>query len=427
MTTINIYDNKNFEEDVSILQKDYKKELDEIKELLRTLHKDNLQLRKLLLEKYVFDIDNKINNIEEDGKGNGESETISDVVEETIKEEDGNVSNVHSKNDKSIVPSKKEIDGLKKELISLLPTFTKEDARLNCKIIQSNYPHLNSHNRKELLKDSYTLTDMVNDLKMGRYDIEKYILKPLLDSGEVKSFKANPKIKKSLKLYYRVGDETSTKIAHFTKRNTVNAPFVLPASVEGKYYHNVSLLPTGEIEHISNNQNHRRFILKYDIYDVMYIKSLSDDKSFTYADFKILCNKNKEWNAMTLHKLIYNIRNNESFNDIINRARSVLTNDMFFSRKDDMLKINDAMTYITVQQAEAWCSAYINGNKSRDVFVWELQRRFPELNKDYIAIIIYNSGNSELLDVLKEDKVKFDFVENNPSKRKNLIMNGGLM
>ena len=199
---------------------------------------------------------------------------------------------------------------------------------------------------------------------------------------------------------------------------------ILPSSSK-VLYNNITLLPTGELQH-GSEKSRRKFLLKYNIYDLLYIKSLSDDDGFTMKDFRSIYEDNPKWSRLDLYKLIYNIRNNGELKKIMENARAVFEKDMKFTKKNDILYINGVNTEIPVHQARDWCNVYINSNKSRDVYIYELQKKFVKINKDYVAIIIYNHSNDELLDVLKKEKTNA-FVENNPSKRKNLIMNGGLI
>ena len=85
------------------------------------------------------------------------------------------------------------------------------------------------------------------------------------------------------------------------------------------------------------------------------------------------------------------------------------------------------MTYIPTHQIESWFNNYVNSNKTKDEYIWNLQRRFPEINKDCIAILFYNINNKELTSLWRKKDDVEPFVENNPSKRRNLIQNGGIL
>ena len=431
MTTINIYENNDGES--LILKEDIHNELKEIKELLESLKQENKSLKKMI-------IDLKFSKCEKKNDDDKSVDRIEKIIEEKTKNITDNPNNVTATITETLQEMNKEktnetkekdtthIKGLKKSvseykeiLLSKLPQYTTSSAKEYKNKVQRKYTASDSNGRKKLLKSVYTLNDMVKDLELEKYHIKRYILEDLIKEGRVKFFKINKNASTSSRVYYQiVKSEDNTTSNHSRK---IDALFTIPDSVT-LLYNDLKLLKNGEIEYGTKT---RKFVLKYNIYDIFYIKSLSDDNNFTMGDFFKLANKNDTWDKLSLYKLIYNLRENNDLQEIINRARKVFKQDMHFDAKGDILLINNTVTHIPLHQVQSWCSAYVNGNKSRDVFIWELQKRFQELNRDYIAIILYNNGNDELANLLKENKDDEVFIENNPSKRRNLIMNGGLI
>ena len=277
------------------------------------------------------------------------------------------------------------------------------------------------------LKDN---KEMLKELKKDNLRLKQLIMELDLKLLKEKEDKGNSTTNKVVETPQKAKTVTGKEI-NKNKKEKDKKPWlkdeddfeVLPKTAK-KLYKNVELLPTGELEYGSRNSR-RKYKLNYDIYDVLYVASVSGNKNFKMLDFKRLHEKNG-WERHSLYKLIYNIRENNDLINIINEAQSVLMKPKSFSKENDVLYIDNVDTEIPVHLARDWCNVFMNNNKSRDVYVWELQRKYTHLNKDYVAIIIYNHSNDSLLDVLKKEK-NTGFVENNPSRRKNLIMNGGMI
>lgn len=415
MTTINIYENKSGED--SILQKDYSKEFDELKELLNQVLKENKNLKKMILD------------LKYGKKETNESKKVADTVRDALKElgqiEKDKVQTVTlttnnaNKVEKKSKFSEKELKNYKSLIMGKLQGFNKEGAMNYTRNLQRQYKNASASERKSLLKDIYTVNDMMEDTGLSRYDLETYVLKSLINEKRIDCFRINPSKEKSLIVYYRL-----EKFSR--KRLNDNDKFEIVSSSAKSLYENLELLSDGSLKYTNRNKT-REFILDFDIYDILFVKSVSDKSNFSMGDFKKLHTEH-EWEREKVYRLIHNIRENPVLKKIIGTAKNVFVTNKDFDKQNNILTINGSVTHIPIHQAKSWCDAYINNGKDKDVFIWELQKRFPEINRDCIAILLYNVSNNELHDVLKEDKKDVgDFVENNPSKRRNLIMNGGLI
>ena len=292
----------------------------------------------------------------------------------------------------------------------------------------------NKHTEETSLILQENLTNELNDIKEMLKELRKdnLRLKQLIMELDLRLLKENEEKKDNKEAVSKTTSDTKIKtvtgkqIKHektTRKRHRLkdNEKFEIVSSAK-ELYNDLKLLQNGEFEHGTYRRKHK---LKYDIYDVLYIDSVSSSENFTMGDFKKLVEKN-DWDRHSLFKLIYNIRNNqEMFNRINNLRTKGFRKKWKFSKQNEILYADGVNTEIPVYLARDWCDVYMNSNKSIDVYVWELQKKYAN-HKEWIPVIIYNHGNNELVDVLKKDKSN-PFVENNPSKRKNLIMNGGLI
>ena len=110
------------------------------------------------------------------------------------------------------------------------------------------------------------------------------------------------------------------------------------------------------------------------------------------------------------------------FNNIISDFKVKVT-DCNFKIVNDSLRIMGEKTYIPSNTVKEIVN--IIGDKGfSELLVYRLCKSYNQYNELYIRIICENYDNPELLKLLKNDDTAF--VENNPSKRRNMIRNGGL-
>lgn len=398
MTTINIYENKE-NGDIIVDASDIK----EIKELLKQLLNETKNINRKLSDNESKDIT-----------------SIEDVIKATKEQKRKTIT--------SVTPVKNELDKTKslsdvqKKVLSTLPSFNERQGSNYEKNIIKEYSIVKD--KDEFLKDKWTMNRLLGLFDISRYGLEKELWKnndSLENLGLIKKFRVSPSKKKSPLLFYKIDNNKK-------KKNTLKKTDkfeVLPVNAR-KLYTNISLNEdTGEFK-FRIDYNNREMSLLYDVYDVLYIKSVALRDTFTMGDFNELLQSKSEWTRITLFRLIYNLQYNDEFNKLLDDFEDNFSN-VDFDSKSGLLQIDGEMTYVPLHQAKAWCDFYINNHKSKEELLWSLQRRFREYERNHIACIILNITNNDLNKLWSGLNVKSEFVENNPSKRRNMIKNGVLI
>lgn len=438
MTTINIYENK--QEDYTKYE-DLEKELNDIKELCGLILQDNHDLKTQLnvMKGIISRLEKRNEHIIASKLKKDSIETITSALQSLNEIEEDRKEHKLKKETITNIDNTVKDNGLtvfQEQILDLLPSFSKNEAHQYMLDVRRRYDKADKEGRKALLNEVWTINRLMEHFNVSRWEIEKNTIKgKLLNEDLIGTFRIVESNPNSRKVLYKITKKNNLK--NNTKTNgrhrkskgkritDLDSKFeILPVTAK-ESYNNVELLPDGSIKHITNRN--REIILKYDIYDILFIKSVSDKDTFTMGDFKELSNLREDWDRHSLFKLIYNIRENKQFHKIMETAIHKIKEERDFGVKGDLLLIDNNVTYIPVHQVEAWINSYANSNKTREEYIWRLQKRFPEINKDCIAIILYNINNNELTKLWRKKDDVEPFVENNPSKRKNLIQNGGLL
>ena len=401
MTTINVYENTNSKDDnVNIT------DISEIKEILtEILNETRILNKKLSSENNVID------------EKDNENITIDDVLnsfnKNIIKEDNNdNVKNLR----------KEEIEN---RILELLPMGDKDYEK---ELIEK---YSNSSNKKSILNNVWTIKQLLKEFNLKRYELERILWRnddSLVSKGLIKKFNIQPDNVKAPRVFYKVDVNKVESKPKKRMKLKDSDKFKIVQNSAKKLYSDMRITEDGEIEFKVNFNNHENVMsLRYDIYDVLYIKSVVFNENYTMGDFKKLVNMDKNWSRVTLFRLIYNLENNDEFNKLLDDYVEKNFIDVGFSKKGDIIKINGKLTYIPVHQAKSWCTYYVNNNYTKEEIMWRLQKRFKEYKKEDIACIILNITDDVLSTLWGSLNVKSDFVENNPSKRKDLISSGVLI
>ena len=412
MVNINIYENKDTID------------MKEIKELLYQILEENKTLSEKIdkFEKY-FKQNNTVEIIESKPVPTKPAPKVETNKEkESVKKD--KVQDNNSQDD--------DLTEIQTQILNILPIL-KSEKELN--------DYSNDVRRKH--KQGFTVSNLGEMFKLPRHQIIQAVYKSktnqksLHQLGLVKYFLLNPSKMKSTKVFYRVSDDfkkenkpKSKNIHHKKKSNQSKSRikdddelYSNNHQATQRLYYGLTLKDDGRIEY-NNKKNSRTFILNYNIHDIFYIKSVIEN-NFTWGDFRELVSLNKDWNDMNLKKVIYNIQYNPKLNKILENLEKKIS-ECEFEKVGEFIKINNFISHITPKQAQTWCNMYINSNKNKEEYIWNLQKRFPEIDAMCIRIILYNLNNNELTSTWTVEKDINDiWIENNPSKRKNLIQNSG--
>lgn len=436
MVNINIYDKQNNED------------IKEIKEILYKILDENKTLKQKIdeYEKIFKSFDEKLkiiekgtikdtNKLREDNK-----KIVIEALSGVNESDDGVIKNVDESDDsvkdnKYAKPTPNEfknlINKIQESILKVLPSF---------KTTKDLEEYINNvRNGSET--NIYTVKRFKDIFGYERHHIITALYKKnktctnLVEKGLVSFFTLNPSNpSKSKKIFYKTSTNTKglrktpSVPNHKTKRILDdNDKYVNKNEYTKKLYHNLKLNDDGTLIYTTKNKN-RQFTLPYNIQDILYINNIINKEDFTMGDFRKLLKKNRlDWNEMNLKKLIYNIQENKSLKNIISDMITKIETSEF-DKVGDYIKINSYLTNITPTQAKNWCDAYMNGDETKEDFIWNIQKRFPEHDGMCIRVIMYNIDNNELMETWKVEKDMNDiWVENNPSKRRNIIMNGGIM
>lgn len=170
------------------------------------------------------------------------------------------------------------------------------------------------------------------------------------------------------------------------------------------------------------NNSKRTFKLPVDLNLVLYIQEC-DNPRMDRATAKLLMSKyNIEYQFFG--KLIFNLRHTNNFDSIFKKYHSNLEKAKF-SIKNNMLCVNKTNTNIPLATAKEWIAIMANANNKQSK-IMDLQMEHKDIDKNMIRIVCDSYDNTQLIKLLKNVK-KNTFIENNPSKRRNMIRNGGLL
>ena len=172
------------------------------------------------------------------------------------------------------------------------------------------------------------------------------------------------------------------------------------------------------IEYI--NKRNAKCTIPLSIYELDLIRE-KDMNSISKKGYYKLCEL-LPVSPNTIAKAIYNIRENTELTHLLDLLHTKVKNCRFEVTKDGYLKIGKQITKIKKELAREWCLQCQNDGNVHEK-IYDLHKAFPNIDKMQIKIVCENYDNSVLLDLLKEDKKIF--IENNPSKRRNIIENNG--
>lgn len=412
MATINIYENSNGEWDLTEIQNTLKQILSENRELKNKL---------VNIEDKLQYLNNNKDNTKDIVKEN--KETITKVLETSEETSSSENTNIQVDNKTKLDYSKHHLTAFQSKLLNEIPIV--EDGQKYEDEMRKKYASLKPSDRRALLKNNCTISSLMSKFGVERNSIISAIFPNNKPKGDFfYAFKINKDNPKSTQVLYRV--KKLPKVKRDYSRKNKEAKWKITMESAKEKYHNLRLKPHFGVKYDSKDGK-RTYDLYYDMFDIFYIKSLLSSNNFTNRDFDNLLNHNKhQWTVKNLSQIIYNICENHTLQKLIIETRKFFTTNNTFDESNGMLKINDVNTHISVEQAKEWCIAYMNNGKKKDEFIWNLQRRFPEIKREFITMIIYNHNNSDLYELWKEEE-KPIFIENNPSKRRNIIRSGGIV
>ena len=173
------------------------------------------------------------------------------------------------------------------------------------------------------------------------------------------------------------------------------------------------------------NKGHKTFKLPVGLNELLYIMELDNPHMNRGTAKKLM--EIYSINNITFGKLIYNIRETNNFDNILETYHKSLS-DAVFRVKNGVIYVNNTNTKVSNEIASEWVQILANSSKKQEKIL-EIQKQYGHLNKDMIRIICDSYNNPKLNTLLSFSKNinNKSFVENNPSKRRNLIQNGGVM
>lgn len=157
-----------------------------------------------------------------------------------------------------------------------------------------------------------------------------------------------------------------------------------------------------------------------DMEDILYAKQVMGDKGyFTISEKNELMKSLKTTNA-TISKFLVNIEN--GFFDRYINLQNRRIKSAKFTAKDGYIYVSGNDTGISISNAETICYTMINCN-NREKCISLNVRAYPHLNPYYIRCICENYSHDDLFQIIRKSHKKNAFIENNPSKRRNMIRN----
>lgn len=201
------------------------------------------------------------------------------------------------------------------------------------------------------------------------------------------------------------------------KKRKSNSELFEPADYSKGLWKKLQLMDDGKI--IDKTRSVYR--LPIDVYDLLYIIECNDC-GLTHGEFKKLY-KDFGSNNNTMGKIVYNIREH-NFDDIVYKYYESIKK-VKFSIEDDFLKINGHLTDVSKRKANEWIQLMFNTTKKQKT-IMDIIKSNKSFSKDLVHLVCDNYDNNELLSIIKPDEKEL-FIENNPSRRRNLIRNGGIL
>ena len=266
---------------------------------------------------------------------------------------------------------------------------------------------------KELVSNSYKMVDeLLTELNIVK-DYIKNDLTTILTPKDTKK-ESKETITRALKNLNKQSSNSKTKTGRQVKDTDIYVPNK-SLRVEWKY---LELRDDGTIV----NKSKRVFKLPVDLNLLLYIMEC-DKTPMDRATAKLLMSKYK-LEYQFFGKLIYNIRETNSFDNVLKKYNNNLAKARF-SIKNNMLCVNKINTNIPISTAKEWIHILSN-TTFKQKKILDFQKANPDIDKNMIRIVCDSYNNNQLFSLLKNVK-KDTFVENNPSKRRNLIKNGGLL
>lgn len=190
----------------------------------------------------------------------------------------------------------------------------------------------------------------------------------------------------------------------------------IPNRHVGKAWTDLKLCDNGDII----NDGYKIYHLPIQLNDLLYIMEC-DTPHMNRGEFKRLQAK-YHINVGMFAKIIYNIRDNR-FDKVLQKYNERLSSAKFDLTSDNYLKINKSITNIKKEDAKHWVSLVLNSNKPQQSIL-KIQEDNKGVDKDYIRIVCDSCTNTKLNSLLNINEPMF--IENNPSKRKTLLEQGGI-
>lgn len=266
--------------------------------------------------------------------------------------------------------------------------------------------------------------DMVKNYSEVVKALDTYqdIVKSLdIDKKHKKSFDEKVSGKKTVKKYSKKkksGKDSSISERKRNARRLKDSDVYVPNESVSRLWKNIVLRPDGSLL----SKGHKKFVLPVNLNELLYI--IEKDTPYMNRGLSKELQSKFNVNISTWGKLIYNIRCN-SFDDIIVDYYNRIHKIKFKVNDDNELLIDKVNTHISKNLVYDWLQLMNNSNHKEETIL-NIQESNPKFDKYNIRIICDSYNNNVLSKLVAKPPVK-EFVENNPSKRRNLINNGGLL
>lgn len=201
------------------------------------------------------------------------------------------------------------------------------------------------------------------------------------------------------------------------KKNKQQNELFQPNEFNMKLWANLTLMGD-EIQYIDGRNS--RCTVPLSIYELEIIRE-ANQHTILRKDFNEL-DKLLPVSYHTISKAIYNIRENPEFEELFQNLHNQILNCKFQLSDSGYIKIGKTTTPIKKELANEWVVQSQNTSHLQKL-IYNIQKSNPDIEKMQIKIICENYKNPKLCDLLKENKKQF--VENNPSKRRNMLRNRG--
>lgn len=290
------------------------------------------------------------------------------------------------------------------DVIDLLKSLKIENNELKDLIIEMKKELVDLHSEVLILKNNFNNESIT--IKNKQENNSKEHIKSVNQDKP----KNDGKVKKS----------TNVKKKQILKRGRANknAPYAPNKSMKTKWKH-LELLDDGRII----NRSNRTYILPIHLNELLYLQEKINN-GFTFAESRQLMKKYDMLPGI-FGKLVYNLTETDSFEKVFKKYEDNLKKAKF-SIENKYIYVNNVNTNIPVKLAREWVQILANTSKKQEKIL-ALQSANKDIDSDMIRIVCDSYNNSHLNAMIKNNEKTMSFVENNPSKRKNLIMNGGLI